>query len=185
MRALLRDALAGGPAAALAAALALVATGCGADNPAPPSEAGPADITVTSSAFADGGTIPEEFTCHGAGAAPALAWTGVPTSAAALALVVVDPDAHDYYHWVALDLPASSTSLEGPARVEARNSHGSTGWTPPCPPSGTHHYRFTLYALDETTGLASGVAIAKALDAIGEHAIAHGTLTGVVSSASG
>jgi Raf kinase inhibitor-like YbhB/YbcL family protein len=166
-------------------ALAVAASGCGGGNPAPPSDAGPADILVTSSAFADGATIPEEFTCHGAGSAPPVSWTGVPASAAALALVVVDPDAHDYYHWVALDLAASSTSLDGPARVEAHNSKGTTGWTPPCPPSGRHHYVFTVYALDAATGLASGVDTDQALDAIDEHAIAHGTLTGVVSSSSG
>jgi Raf kinase inhibitor-like YbhB/YbcL family protein len=159
--------------------------GCGSDNPAPPSDAGPSAIVVTSSAFADGDPIPDRFTCQGAGAAPPLAWTGVPPSTAALALVVVDPDAGDYYHWVALDLPASSTSLSGRATVEARNSHGSTGWTPPCPPSGTHHYRFTVYALDAPTGLADGTATGPAVDAIAKHAIAHGTLTGTVSSSSG
>ena len=169
----------------LVCSLAVVLTGCGSDHPAPPSHVGPAAIVLTSSAFADGGTIPERFTCHGAGAAPPLTWTGVPTSAAALALVVVDPDAHDFYHWIALDLPASSTSLDGPADVEARNSKGSTGWTPPCPPSGTHHYEFTVYALDAPTGVGDGSETSKALDAIDEHAIAHGTLTGVVSSSSG
>lgn len=170
--------------ALLVGALAVVASGCGADNPAPPSPAGPAAIAVTSSAFSDGGVIPEEFTCRGDGASPPLAWSRVP-AAAALALVVVDPDAHDYYHWVALDLPLSPAALHGPAPVEARNSKGATGWTPPCPPSGRHHYEFTVYALDAPTGLATGADTDKALDAIGEHAIAHGTLTGVVSSSAG
>lgn len=168
--------------ALLVCALMAALAGCGADNPAPPPEAGPAAISLSSSAFTDGGRIPERFTCDGAGSPPPLAWTGVPPSAAALALVVVDPDAHDYYHWVALDLRVSSASLEGRAPVEARNSKGSTGWTPPCPPSGTHHYVFTLYALDDVTGLAPGVGTAEALRAITEHAIAHGTLTGLVSA---
>jgi hypothetical protein len=167
------------------ALVVVVASGCGSDNPAPPSDAGPAALVVSSSAFSDGGEIPERFTCRGEGAAPPVAWTGVPASAAALALVVVDPDAGDYYHWIALDLPVSPPSLDGPAGVEARNSKGSTGWTPPCPPSGTHHYRFTLYALDAKTGLSSGVDVGDAVDAIDEHAVAHGTLTGVVSSSSG
>lgn len=171
--------------AVLVCALAAALSGCGTDSPAPPSHAGPAEIVVTSTAFADGGRIPEQFTCHGAGTAPPLSWSGAPASAAALALVVVDPDAGNYYHWVALDLPASSTSAPAVAPVEARNSKGSTGWTPPCPPSGTHHYEFTVYALDASTGLSSGASIADALDAIAQHAIAHGTLTGRVSSASG
>ena len=48
----------------------------------------------------------------------------------------------------------------------------------PCPPSGTHHYRFTVLALDATTGLAEGTPLDEALAAIEEHAIARGTLTG-------
>jgi len=169
----------------VAATLALLPSGCGSHNPEPPSRAGPADVVVTSSAFADGGRIPTEFTCRGAGSAPPLSWSGVPPQAAALALVVVDPDAGDYYHWVVLDLPASATSVPDPAPVTARNSHGSTGWTPPCPPSGTHRYRFTLYALDAETGLPDGTDTGDAVAAIDEHAIAHGTLTGLVSSSSG
>ncbi|MDH2414698.1 YbhB/YbcL family Raf kinase inhibitor-like protein [Nocardioides sp. CER19] len=171
--------------ALLVGVLAVAVSGCGADRPAPPADAGPATIAVTSSAFTDGASIPEQFTCRGAGTAPPLAWTGAPPSAAALALVVVDPDAHDYYHWIALDLPAASTSLDGPAAHEARNSKGTTGWTPPCPPSGRHRYRFTVYALDAETGLATGAGTVEALDAIEEHAVAHGTLTGVVSASSG
>ena len=171
--------------ALLVGALLLAVAGCGSDNPAPPSDAGPADIVVTSSAFDEGAEIPEQFTCTGVGDIPPLTWTGVPASAAAVALVVSDPDAHDYYHWVALDLPTSPATVDGPADVEARNSKGSTGWTPPCPPSGTHHYEFTVYALDAPTGVADGSETARALDAIDEHAIAHGTLTGVVSSSAG
>jgi Raf kinase inhibitor-like YbhB/YbcL family protein len=165
--------------------LAVVLSGCGGDRPAPPSHAGPADIVVTSSAFEDGGRIPSASTCRGAGTAPPLAWTGVRPAAAALALVVVDPDAHDYYHWIALDLPAASTSLVRSPAVEARNSAGSTGWTPPCPPSGIHHYVFTLYALDAETGLPDGADTAAAIDTIDQHALAHGTLTGIVSASSG
>lgn len=180
----MRALLAAGPVAGVAGVVYVVGvvaaavSGCGADHPAPPSDAdaGPAKIAVTSAAFAEGATIPERFTCHGAGAAPPLSWSGVPASAAALALVVVDRDAHDYYHWVALDLPAAATSIDGPARVEARNSKGATGWTPPCPPSGTHHYRFTVYALDAPTRVAGGASLDDALAALASHGIAQGRL---------
>ena len=33
------------------------------------------------------------------------------------------------------------------------NSAGSAAYAGPCPPSGTHHYRFTVYALSAPTGL--------------------------------
>ena len=48
----------------------------------------------------------------------------------------------------------------------------------PCPPSGTHHYRFSIVALDAETGLAAGASLADALSAVDQHAVARGTLTG-------
>ena len=50
-------------------------------------------IMVSSPAFRDGEPIPARFTCDGAGDAPPLAWAGVPEDAAAVSLVVDDPDA--------------------------------------------------------------------------------------------
>jgi Raf kinase inhibitor-like YbhB/YbcL family protein len=148
----------------------------------------PAAIQVTSTAFATGAMIPSEFTCKGAGEAPPLAWTGT-GQAAAVALVVDDPDAPGgtFVHWVVLDLPAGSTGLPRggalPAGVhQATNSGGGTGWVPPCPPSDTHHYRFTVYALSAPTGLADGVDKAEAATAIERLATAHGQLVGLVSS---
>src|SRR3954470_8988257 len=60
---------------ALALPLALLA-GCGGDEPAAPVAAGSEPMTVTSTAFQEGGTIPAEFPCPGAGHRPPLAWTG-------------------------------------------------------------------------------------------------------------
>jgi Raf kinase inhibitor-like YbhB/YbcL family protein len=34
------------------------------------------------------------------------------------------------------------------------NGFRKVGWGGPCPPSGTHRYRFTLYALDQELGIA-------------------------------
>ena len=78
----------------------------------------------------------------------------MPADAGALVLVVDDPDARDFVHWLVLDLPPdASGSLPGdiaPAASsphQGRNDFGRVGWGGPCPPSGTHHYRFTLSAL--------------------------------------
>jgi Raf kinase inhibitor-like YbhB/YbcL family protein len=144
-------------------------------------------ITVTSTAFAGGQAIPVEHTCDGAGVAPPLSWTGVPPSAAALAIVVDDPDAPrgTFTHWVVLDLPTSTTQLDGetlPAgATEARNSGGRVGYYPPCPPSGIHRYRFTVHALERATGLPPGTDLATALEAVRAATMAEGTLTGVYS----
>jgi Raf kinase inhibitor-like YbhB/YbcL family protein len=133
----------------------------------------PGPFTLTSSAFADGEPIPSAQTCDGADRSPPLAWTGVPTGAGALALVVDDPDARDFVHWLVIDLPAGATgSLPGNLAAGAssprqgRNDFGRVGWGGPCPPSGTHHYRFTLSALAAPLGLnghPDGSAVRQAL----------------------
>ena len=166
---------------ALVLPLALLA-GCGGSEPAPPATAGSATMTVTSTQFQEGGTIPADFTCSGAGHRPDLTWTGG-DGAKAYAIVVVDPDAPsgNYYHWVVIDLPAGTTTVYDRLPTgahELKNSGGKKGWTPPCPPSGTHHYRFTVYALQKVVNASS---IEGAFSEIEKSTIDQGTLTGLVS----
>ncbi|WP_350277701.1 YbhB/YbcL family Raf kinase inhibitor-like protein [Kribbella sp. HUAS MG21] len=61
---------------------------------------------------------------------------------------------------------------------QAKNSSGKPGYFGPCPPSGTHRYRFTVYALSEPTGLSDGADLREALAAIDSKTIARGRLTG-------
>lgn len=119
-----------------------------------------APFTLTSSAFAAGGAIPSRFTCDGPDVSPALAWTGVPAGTGALVLYVDDPDARGWVHWIVLDVPGTtngslpqgvSPSAKDPA--QGTNDFGRRGWGGPCPPSGTHRYTFTLYALGAPLGL--------------------------------
>lgn len=108
-------------------------------------------LRLTSSAFGTDGAIPIEHTCDGQDVSPPLSWSGVPDGTAAFALVVTDPDARGFVHWVLADIPGDTTELpaaEGDAiGVPGRNDFGRTGWGGPCPPSGTHRYVFRLYAL--------------------------------------
>ena len=101
----------------------------------------PATISLTSTAFADGGTIPVEYTCDGDNRPPPLAWTAAPAGTDHLRLDVFDPDAPGggFVHWKVDSLPASATSV--PA--------GTEGWRGPCPPKGAdpHHYVFTVTAV--------------------------------------
>jgi Raf kinase inhibitor-like YbhB/YbcL family protein len=119
-----------------------------------------APFSIGSTAFGDGSPIPAEFTCRGRDISPDLAWAGVPDGTAALVLFVDDPDGRDWVHWSVLDLPATSAGLpRGVAPTadppqQGRNDFGRTGYGGPCPPSGTHHYQFTLYALAAPLGLA-------------------------------
>lgn len=119
----------------------------------------PSGLDLTSPAFADGDPIPREHSCRGEDVSPPLAWTGVPAGTAALVLLVDDPDGRDWVHWSVLDLPGADGELPRgvpPAAdppQQGRNDFGRVGYGGPCPPSGTHHYRFTLYALAAPLGL--------------------------------
>src|SRR5215207_1815910 len=120
-------------------------------------------LTLTSTAFGNGGEIPTVYTCEGKDVSPPLAWTGVPDGARSLALIVDDPDAPDpanprttWVHWVLYDLPITAAGLPEavkpsslpPETREGKNDWKRTGWGGPCPPIGRHRYFFKLYALD-------------------------------------
>jgi len=156
---------------------ALVAAGCAAAEPSTSTEAG--SMELTSDAFAQGGAIPEEHTCDGADRSPPLAWTDPPEGTAAFAVLVTDPDARGFVHWVLADIPADVRALpagEGDGiGVPGENDFGGTGWGGPCPPSGEHRYEFRLYALAERIG----VEAPSADDVRGARALGTAELLGV------
>jgi Raf kinase inhibitor-like YbhB/YbcL family protein len=167
----------------VAAATALAAAGCGGGDKVGGAPAVPAArLTVSSPAFAPDGTIPARFTCSGSGDRPALRFGGVPDGAAELALLVIDPDAGGFVHWTVYGMDPATRGLPSaglpPGAREGRNSTGGTGWTPPCPPSGTHRYQFELYWLRKRSGLAAGAGPQKVVDAIKASAAGRGELIG-------
>ena len=126
-------------------------------------------LTLESTAFVAGGSIPTRFTCEGQDISPALAWHGVPATAKSLVLIVDDPDAPDpaapkmtWVHWLLYNLPPTMAGLpeavaqnQLPAGTgEGLNDWKRTGYGGPCPPIGRHRYFHKLYALDVVlTGL--------------------------------
>jgi phosphatidylethanolamine-binding protein (PEBP) family uncharacterized protein len=81
--------------------------GCSAGPSASPAATGQT-ITVTSDAITDGQAIPVKYTADGQNISPPLAWKNVPAKAAALVLIVDDPDApsaQPFCHWVVVNLP--------------------------------------------------------------------------------
>lgn len=147
------------------------------------STAAPA-FAISSPDFAAGGPIPTRYTCDGANSSPTLRWSGVPAGAAALALVVDDPDAPagTFTHWVVVDIdPAVTGSAAGRPPAGGReitNDTGKAAYFGPCPPSGTHHYRFTLYALRAPVAPAAGSSLTAVLGAIRSAASAQTRVTG-------
>lgn len=143
------------------------------------------DFRLTSSDFSEGGSIPRRHTCDGEDASPALEWSGAPDETQALVLIVDDPDARGFVHWIVYDMSAThsgglpegfSESPDAPA--QGTNDFRRTGYGGPCPPSGTHRYDFTLYALSEPTGLSGSPRAQEVRDALSGKTIAEARLTG-------
>lgn len=141
-----------------------------------------------SPAFAEGTTIPARFTCRGSSTPVPLSWRSIPPGTASIALVVDDPDAPGgtFTHWVVFNMPGTADGITGghlPAgAAEAQNSNGRAAYFAPCPPSGTHHYRFTVYAEPKRLPLQAGAPLADALQAIRAQPLASGRLTGLFSA---
>jgi Raf kinase inhibitor-like YbhB/YbcL family protein len=119
--------------------------------------------------IASGATISQThafngFGCTGQNVSPALTWRNAPSGTRSFALMVHDPDAPTggagFWHWVAIDLPASVSTLpRGSGDLtgsklptgarQVATDFGTPGWGGPCPSVGDrpHRYVFTLYAL--------------------------------------
>jgi hypothetical protein len=146
-------------------------------------------FSFTSPAFANGDAIPAKFTCDAEGGSPELDWKGAPPATKSFALIVDDPDAPAglWTHWVLFDLPATTTKLAEGAKglgLDGKNSWDATGWGGPCPPSGTHHYNFRLFALDVATlGKSAGASRADVEAAMSAHVVGRATLMGTYARA--
>jgi Raf kinase inhibitor-like YbhB/YbcL family protein len=117
-------------------------------------------LTLISSAFADGARIPHRYTCDGEDLSPPFRWLGAPTNTKSFVFICSDPDAPGgtWYHWGLYDVPVEIGDLRegypkdarvGPVR-QAVTDFKRIGYGGPCPPRdhGEHHYRFRLMALD-------------------------------------
>ena len=139
-------------------------------------------LRLTSSAFQDGGSIPAEHTCDGGDLAIPLTWTDAPPATVEFAVVMDDPDARGFVHWVVFGIPGDNAVLQGgglpPGAGEGRTDFGRAGYGGPCPPSGTHRYQLTLYALREPLGLTGTPTAAEVRSAAEGKTIETARLTG-------
>lgn len=111
-------------------------------------------MKLTSSTFTNNQMIPSKYTCDGANINPPLSISDIPANAKSLALIMDDPDSPmgTWIHWtvwnIAPDTKEIGEKTVPAGAVEGKTSFGKPGYGGPCPPSGTHHYYFKLYALD-------------------------------------
>ena len=143
---------------------------------------------LTSSAFAQGESIPVKYTCDGQDISPPLSWSDPPEGTQSFILISDDPDAPvgTWDHWVIFNLPAETRELPEQATLpggtqDGQNSWGRTGYGGPCPSGGTHRYFFKLYALDTMLDLAAGANKKQLLQAMEGHILAQAEVMGTYS----
>jgi Raf kinase inhibitor-like YbhB/YbcL family protein len=129
-------------------------------------------LLMTSTAWEDGGVIPDKYT-QKAGAmavSPALSWSQVPMGTQSFVLLLHDPEPvlqkgskMDITHWLIWNIPGTSTGLpegvgmgelpDGSRQVSLR---GNAYMGPGAPAGPYHHYTFELYALDTKLDVPQG-----------------------------
>jgi hypothetical protein len=113
-------------------------------------------ITLLSDDFVHDETLDDTYIssvdCGGDGQSPELHWSGVPTEAAKLVIIVEDIDADGEIHWALYNIPATTNSI-----LRNQTPVGATelvDYVGPCPNSDTieHRFLFKIYALNASIG---------------------------------
>lgn len=146
------------------------------------------EFTIKSDTFVNNSRIPAKYSCDGNDISPPLAWSGAPENTQSFALICSDPDAPSgtWYHWVVFDIPKNTLALTEnmnplPAgSIAAENSWKRERYNGPCPPKGsTHHYIFTIYALDAKLDLSSHIDAETLINAMNGHVLMTTQITGL------
>ena len=138
-------------------------------------------MKLTSTDFEDGGALDARFGRKFDDLSPQLAWTDVPAGAASLVLTVVDthPVARGYVHWFVDGIPSADGEFGSAVGGRIPAGRELKPYTGPNPPSGTHDYVFTLYALDaEAPALPAKTSVDAFLEKASGHVLATASLTG-------
>lgn len=149
-------------------------------------------LKVSSNAFENNGLIPSKFTCDSVNVSPQIKWSAGPEGTKTYALICDDPDAPSrvWVHWLIFNIPETTLEIPENAAALAGASFGTndfrrTAWGGPCPPSGTHHYHFKIYALDGVLPLSEGASKSDIVKAMEGHILASGELVGLYARKAG
>lgn len=160
--------------------------------------AGAQDFRLSSTSISEGAQLSPShvfagFGCEGSNLSPQLSWSGAPEGAKSFAITAYDPDAptgSGWWHWNAVNIPASVNSVELGASgngampagtVEITNDYGTAGFGGACPPPGeVHRYIFTVHVLTtERLELPENPSNALVGFMIGAHTIQSARITAV------
>jgi Raf kinase inhibitor-like YbhB/YbcL family protein len=150
----------------------------------------PADISLSSAAFAADGPIPARYTGEGEDVSPALRWSSPPEGTESFAVICHDPDApvltsegnYGFAHWSLYNIPGEVRELpEGcDSYTSGVNDFGALGYNGPMPPEGhgAHRYYFWIIALDSEVKLEAGLSLYQLLKRIQPHTLGLNRLVG-------
>ena len=155
------------------------------------------NVQVSSKSFQNNQEMPVVFSCKGNATAPAIQWTKPADGTKSYALITMDWDAPSpslrlfpITHWVLYNIPADMSEIpEGSTNadltqrkiVPGLNIAGQPGYAAPCPPMGTHHYEFRIYALDTDQLQPASNDRAGVLKSMEGHVLGYGELVGLKS----
>lgn len=174
-------------------------------QPAPPAQpaqfqrrAPAATMTLTTTAWTDGGAIPTRYSQKGRDVSPPLSWAGAPADTVSFVLIVHDIDqpigsgTDDMLHWLVWNIPKDTTGIaervpqgaQWPNGARQISGTGPYYRGPAAPASGQpHHYVFEIFAVDTTVnvpavGQSPAETRAAVLSAMAGHVRARGALVG-------
>lgn len=139
-------------------------------------------VIVTSASFHRNEYIPAKYTCQGENINPFINYSHCPEETKTVALIMDDPDAPGgtFTHWIMWNIdPDQAIDENSQPGVQGKNSKNEIGYTGPCPPSGSHHYHFKIFALDTEIHLPAGANRSELEDAMFGHILAWGEVVGL------
>lgn len=113
-------------------------------------------------------SFPQENTCDGDDVSPRIEISNLNMeNAESMAVVIEDPDAQGFTHWVIWNIEPRNTIPAGIPKqgevsdpisaVQGENSFGDVGYAGPCPPKGEEHtYNVEVYVLSKKLDLPPG-----------------------------
>lgn len=183
-------------ALAITACILLLLSGCSAGlggrtaTGTPADASGETDMTVTSSGIING-FIEPKYGMYGdkkQDGIPVLSIPltieNVPQGAISFAILMEDPDAGNFVHWMAVnvkerEIPEDFSENAGDKAVKGTNDFGKTGYGGPMPPNRDHTYQITVYALDSTLELKEGFTKKEFDTALKGHVLATASIKGI------